>query len=103
MNLVRLVVGLLLALVPVAVVQYAKTSDWAPILSVPQARQTGDAKAPVVIVEYSDFQCPSCAGAVSVVHRLLEAYKGRVRLAYKYFPLTKIHKNSLSAAHAAEC
>ena len=34
------------------------------------ARQTGDPKAKVVIVEYSDFQCPSCATLHPVVNKL---------------------------------
>jgi len=54
-------------------------------------------------VEYSDFQCPMCALVQPSLHQFLDMYKGKVRLAYKYFPLSKIHPHALTAAHAAEC
>lgn len=37
-----------------------------------------------------------------MAHQLLDLYKGKIRLIYKYFPL-KMHKNAMPAAHAAEC
>jgi protein-disulfide isomerase len=37
------------------------------------------------------------------MHQLMEAYKGKVRLIYKYYPLVKIHPNAMSSAHAADC
>jgi len=61
----------------------------------------GEAKAPVVIVEYSDYQCPHCARAVKPLHDLLEQMKGKVRLCSKYFPLPG-HPRSMQAAGAAE-
>jgi len=72
-------------------------------MSAPKARQIGDPKAPVVIVEYSDFQCPSCASVDPTIHQFLDIYKGKIRLIYKYYPLTKIHKHAMESAHAAEC
>ena len=44
----------------------------------------GDKNAPVTIVEYSDFQCPYCARAAETMNRILESYKGKVRLIYKH-------------------
>lgn len=74
-----------------------------PLRDTPKARQKGDPQAKVVIVEYSDFQCPKCASIQPTVQRMLEAYPGKVRFAFKYFPLKQIHRNAIAAAHAAEC
>ena len=63
---------------------------------------TGSATAKVTIVELSDFQCPACKGAESVVKGLLEKYPDQVRLVYRHFPLEQIHKNAMAAAEVAE-
>jgi protein-disulfide isomerase len=102
-NLKRFLVGSFLILAPVIAVQSVKQTSWGPILAAPKARQMGDPGAKVVIVEYSDFQCPSCAKIQPTLHQFLDIYKGKIRLIYKYYPLTKIHKNAMPAAHAAEC
>src|SRR5439155_6227163 len=103
MILKRLVAGSLLLSAPVIAVHSVKQTTWGPILAAPKARQSGDRKAKVVIVEYSDFQCPSCAAVQPTIHQLLDVYQGKVRLIYKYYPLTRMHKNAMPAAHAAEC
>ncbi len=98
------VIGLILLLLPAIVVQWAKIATaWGPILATPHTRQKGPAKARVVVVEYSDFQCPSCAHMQTSVKNLMAAYPDNVRLAFKYYPLTRIHKHALLAATAAEC
>ncbi len=102
-SLKRFLAVTLLLLAPVIAVQSVKQTSWGPILAAPSVRQIGDKGAKVIIVEYSDFQCPSCATVEPTIHQLLDTYKGKVRLIYKYYPLTKIHKNAMPAAHAAEC
>jgi len=62
----------------------------------------GPAKAPVTIVEFSDFQCPYCSRAEGVVTQVLDAYKDRVRLVYRDYPLP-FHENAAKAAEAAHC
>ncbi len=62
----------------------------------------GDYSAEVVIIEFSDFQCPFCKRAVSIIDEIIEQYEGHVVFYYRNFPLT-IHENSFSAAEAAEC
>ena len=47
----------------------------------------GDAKAPITIVEYSDFQCGFCKRAGNTIDQVLNAYKGKVRILYKHLPL----------------
>ena len=102
-NIQRFLLATFLLACPVLAVFVVKQTTWGPILASPKARQKGDPKAKVVIVEYSDFQCPSCARMSPVAQQFLDLYKGKVRLIYKYYPLIKIHKNAMPAAHAAEC
>ena len=61
----------------------------------------GDPKAPVVVVEYSDYQCPHCAAAEKPLKDLVAALSGKVRLCSKYFPLPG-HRRAQQAAGAAE-
>jgi len=99
----KLLTALVLMILPVIAVYAVKETYWGPILSTPPSRQIGDPHAKVTIVEYSDFQCPSCAKMQPTVHNFLDIYKGKIRVMYKYYPLTRIHKHAMAAAHAAEC
>ena len=61
------------------------------------------ATSPVVtIVEFSDFECPFCKQAQSVLRQIVESYGREVRLVSKHLPLEG-HRNSLPAARAAYC
>lgn len=62
----------------------------------------GNMAAPVTLLEFSDFQCPACASYYPVVKQLLEAYPETLRVAYRHYPLTRIHANAIPAAQAAE-
>lgn len=63
----------------------------------------GPDNAPVVIVEYSDYQCPFCAKWYREVFKpLLEAYPGKIRIVYRNYPLS-FHQNASTAAEAALC
>jgi len=55
----------------------------------------------VVVVEFSDFQCPYCAKAHDALQAFLEQHGKEVTLVYKNFPLTQIHSQALAAARAA--
>lgn len=99
----RIIIGLVLFALPAGVAQWAKRSDWGATQSAPQFRQKGSPKARLTIVEYSDFQCPSCAMIQPTVKTLLDAYPEKIRIVFKHNPLTSIHKNAYSAAIAAEC
>lgn len=63
----------------------------------------GNADAQIVVEEFSDFQCPSCASAQPTVGKLLADYGDRIKLEYHHFPLTQIHARAMAAAEAAEC
>jgi protein-disulfide isomerase len=72
-------------------------------LSLEGAASKGPKDAPVVIVEFSDFQCPYCRTAHQALAEELKAYPGTVRLVFKHFPLTRIHPWAETAAVAAAC
>src|SRR5205085_10987412 len=61
----------------------------------------GNQTANVTIVEFTDFQCPSCALTQPVLERIMTEYGTRVRLVVRDFPLGQ-HKNAFKAAEAAE-
>ena len=61
----------------------------------------GDKEAKVTITEYADFQCPACAAINPLTNRVLDEYKGKVKLVYRFFPLRGIHKNALISGQAA--
>ncbi len=63
----------------------------------------GGANAKVVMVEYSDFQCPACGAAEPTVREVINAYGDKIKFVYKHFPLTNIHTNAQKAAEASEC
>lgn len=62
----------------------------------------GDFNAPITLVEFSDFECPFCERHYPTMNKILEDYKGKVRLVYKHFPLG-FHPNAQKAAEASEC
>lgn len=62
----------------------------------------GPADAPVVIIEFSDFNCPYCGRfARETLPLLREDYEGRIRFVYRDYPI--LGDSSLQAAIAAEC
>ena len=67
------------------------------------ARVRGNAEASVTIVEFSDFQCPFCGQAYLTVKGVVAKYEGRVKLAYRDFPLRQIHPQAQGAAEAGRC
>jgi protein-disulfide isomerase len=68
------------------------------------APSMGTQGAPVVIVEFSDFECPYCKNEASVVRKnLLSAYPKEVHLYFKQFPLESLHPWARTAALASRC
>ncbi|HWP08464.1 MAG TPA: thioredoxin domain-containing protein [Polyangiaceae bacterium] len=60
----------------------------------------GPANAPIVIVEFADFECPACGATQPLLDQLYEAHQGQVRFFYKHYPLP-MHPNADKAARAA--
>ena len=66
-------------------------------------RLRGNPKAQVMIVEFSDFQCPYCHRVEATLRDLLASYGDRVSLAYRDFPLAQLHPQAELAAEASRC
>jgi protein-disulfide isomerase len=70
------------------------------------AELRGDRGAGVAIIEYSDFQCPSCGHfareSLPVIDRLY-VQPGKVLLAFRHFPISDLHPFAFAAAEAATC
>ena len=62
----------------------------------------GNASSTVVVMEYSDFQCPACRSYYPIMKELMVEFGDRVTFVYRHFPLIGIHPNAEFAALAAE-
>ena len=67
------------------------------------APSLGDAKAPVTLVEYSDFECPVCRNLHDALRGMLPTYAGKIRVVFKDFPIEQIHPWARTAAIAGRC
>lgn len=67
------------------------------------ARMRGNPKAPVTIVEFSDYQCPYCHQVEPTVKGILAKYGDKVNFSYRDFPLSAIHAQAMIAAEASRC
>ena len=65
----------------------------------------GDTAAEIVVVEFTDFQCPYCKkfNDDNIRNQLLSKYGERIRLVFKHYPLEAIHSEAKNAAVAAQC
>lgn len=81
----------------------ANLEKMAPITADDHMR--GNAKAPVTIVVYSDFECPFCKMYHSSLLQMQKEYvdTGKVLWVQRQFPLDSIHPNARSVAEASEC
>jgi protein-disulfide isomerase len=75
-----------------------------PVLAIdPEGDRTlGSDRAPITIVEFSDFQCPYCQQSVKVIKALRQLYGERVRIVYRDYPGPN-HPYALRASEAARC
>lgn len=73
-------------------------------LDVKGAPTLGPADAPVVVVVFSDFQCPMCKQEAEVIHKqITEAFPKEVRVYFRDFPLESLHNWARPAAVAGRC
>lgn len=63
---------------------------------------SGDMAAPIVLIEYIDFQCPGCAAIHPVVNQLKQDFDGELLVVSRHLPLESIHGNARAAAIASE-
>jgi protein-disulfide isomerase len=75
----------------IAPVNEVTSSDWV----------MGNASSTVTLIEYSDFQCPSCAAYFPIVEKVVTENSSKLQFVYRHFPLTQ-HLNAVPASRAAE-
>jgi formate-nitrite transporter family protein len=56
----------------------------------------------LTLVEFGDFQCPACGAYEAIVRQVLADNKDTLKISFKHFPLTQLHRNALLAAKASE-
>jgi protein-disulfide isomerase len=62
----------------------------------------GPEDAKITLIEFADFECPSCRQLDLVLRELLPRHP-EVRLVFKHYPLTDIHPWAMTAALASQC
>ena len=71
-------------------------------LHVGTSPSTGPEDAEITLIEFADFECPSCRQLDLVLRELLPRHP-EVRLVFKHYPLTDIHPWAMTAAIASQC
>jgi protein-disulfide isomerase len=80
-------------------------ADPAPQLTVPVSERDhvqGSLDAPVILVEYGDYECPHCGAAYLVVKELQRQFSDDLAFGFRNFPLATVHPHAVRAAEAAE-
>ena len=68
----------------------------------PDDHVDGPPNAPLELVMYGDFQCPYCSAAQGILRRVRDRLDGRLRFAFRHFPIPEIHPDAQRAAEASE-
>jgi protein-disulfide isomerase len=69
----------------------------------PNEHVLGSADAKVVMIEYSDIDCPFCRKFHPVMEQIVAEYDGDVAWIYRHFPLEGLHPDAFTKAKATEC
>lgn len=81
------------------------TTAKAATLAVPVTatdHRVGPEHAPVVVIEYGDFECPVCAAYEPAVKQLRDLHRADMAFVFRHYPLEDAHPHALLAAEAAE-
>lgn len=62
----------------------------------------GPINAPVTLLEYGDYECRACGGSYPIVKAIQQSLGESLCFAFRYFPLTNVHRHAQHAAEAAE-
>lgn len=107
----RLWTGGIIAVLALLIISFFVSQSGDPIIEENFANLTVEGSTPnikgnigsdVLLIEYSDFQCPACATAAPAIQELVDQYGDQFALEYRHFPLRSIHPNAQLAAQAAE-
>jgi protein-disulfide isomerase len=71
-------------------------------LHVGSSPSVGPADAKITLIEFADFECPSCRQLDLVLRELLPRHP-EIRLVFKHYPLTDLHPWAMTAAIASQC
>lgn len=63
----------------------------------------GDRGARILLIEYSDLECPFCKSFHPTAKQAVDSYQGQVAWVYRHFPLDQIHSKADKEAEAVEC
>ena len=63
----------------------------------------GSRSADLVVVEYSDTECPFCKTFHNTMKEAVRIYDGRVAWVYRHFPIAQLHSRAPKEAEATEC
>jgi len=80
-----------------AAYEKAFLNPYKPVIDA-KALVRGDEKAPITIVEYSDFQCPFCTRGSQTMEEVRKKYGAKVRLVFKHEPTNQRHPEAIPAA-----
>jgi protein-disulfide isomerase len=68
----------------------------------PDDHVDGPADARLELVMYGDFQCPYCSAAQGILRRVRDRLEGRLRFAFRQYPIPEVHPDAERAAEASE-
>jgi protein-disulfide isomerase len=65
----------------------------------------GNPDADVIMIEYSDTECPYCKSFHATLHQIMDEYGkgGKVAWVYRHFPIDQLHSKARNEAEATEC
>jgi len=63
----------------------------------------GSRNAEIMVIEYSDFDCPFCKSFHNTMHQIVDNYGGKVAWVYRQFPIASLHPNATKKSEASEC
>lgn len=79
----------------------ASAKDVEPLKASDHVR--GDRNARILLIEYSDLECPFCKKFHPTAQQAIDEYQGKVAWVYRHFPLDAIHTKAGNEAEAVEC
>ena len=63
----------------------------------------GERNARILLIEYSDLECPFCKRFHPTAQQVVDTYNGQVAWVYRHFPLVQLHSKAPKEAEATEC